>query len=194
MGVAMMAAAGLQAAATATTTTAAAAVTYPAAHHHHHPPHNIISNSTSNFNSNSNSKSIVLFRSRRLRRGQVERIFVPSVKWGGSGRSWDLVAFGNGRPQPQPQPRRGVRAMAQIAEATTAGLRAMDEDSSVATESHSRSFEGVSSEQGRERERGRARVNVHGMDLGGNMRGVLEFRKKPNPTQPNSTVCCFVVC
>jgi hypothetical protein len=137
--VAMMAAAGLQAAATATTTTAAAAVTYPAAHHHH------------NINSNSNSKSIVLFRSRRLRRGQVQRIFVPSVKWGGSGRSWDLVAFGNGRPQPQPQPqpRRGVRAMAQIAEATTAGLRAMDEDSSVATESHSRSFEGVSSEQGR---------------------------------------------
>lgn len=139
MCVAMMAAAGLQAAATATTTTAAAAVTYPAAHHHH----NI------NSNSNSNSKSIVLFRSRRLRRGQVQRIFVPSVKWGGSGRSWDLVAFGNGRPQPQPQPRRGVRAMAQIAEATTAGLRAMDEDSSVATESHSRSFEGVSSEQGR---------------------------------------------
>ena len=135
MCVAMMAAAGLQAAATATTTTAAAAVTYPAAHHHH--------------NINSNSKSIVLFRSRRLRRGQVQRIFVPSVKWGGSGRSWDLVAFGNGRPQPQPQPRRGVRAMAQIAEATTAGLRAMDEDSSVATESHSRSFEGVSTEQGR---------------------------------------------
>lgn len=142
MCVAMMAAAGLQAAATATTTTAAAAVTYPAAHHHHHH-HNI------NSNSNSNAKSIVLFRSRRLRRGQVQRIFVPSVKWGGSGRSWDLVAFGNGRPQPQPQPRRGVRAMAQIAEATTAGLRAMDEDSSVATESHSRSFEGVSSEQGR---------------------------------------------
>ena len=175
----MMAAAGLQAAATATTTTAAAAVTYPTAHHHHH--HNI--NSNSGFNSN--SKSIVLFRSRRLRRGQVERIFVPSVKWGGSGRSWDLVAFGNGRPQPQP--RRGVRAMAQIAEATTAGLREMDEDSSVATESHSRSFEGVSSEQGRERERVRERERErlwdgyggqHKRDIG------IQEETQPNPTQP----------